>query len=205
MRSLFFFGAVAILLMASAASADPVNFDSGNYFSFPDDIFFVDQVSLDGGSATLTEGDIDPLIWIEGQVGSGAEFVHAGGASTWSFDFNFEPQGDGDQFRAFLITTPGTDPFVPVAGTEAIISASGPGSVSVNMSGLAAGNYYPVFEYTSGDFFTDFPPFTGFVTISNHDFTAFSGTPPVIPEPGSIALVGVGIALALGYRRRRRS
>ena len=80
--------------------------------------------------------------------------------------------------------------FAPVLDVNGIIFSDG-GSTELNIWGNGPGNYS----------FWLFNPATGYTSLFDGEATVSAS---VVPEPGSLALAGMGVFGLLGYRARRR-
>ena len=85
---------------------------------------------------------------------------------------------------------------------DMVANASGYTANNINQSGLTASKYWMVGSYLAG-------VGTNGADDGNKDSFKLSGfvvTPQAVPEPGSIALIGIaGLALAAGRRRARKA
>lgn len=103
----------------------------------------------------------------------------------------FDP--DGVLCGRFVVTTPGSYGFMPCylddLNTPEDEGIRPGDTVHFTIDGLPAGSFTLPLEFSNGDVF-------------EVDLAAV--TPPVIPEPMTITLVGAGVAGLAGYALRRR-
>jgi hypothetical protein len=215
-------GAQAALIAGAANDTTGVGFGVG--FSFAPDVNLVIAQGFDVtaptsiGSVTVYLNDDDPsnnpplesfTLYITRAIGAAATAADVLATLTGSIPLT--PPGAGAHFA---VTFPGLSiPVVPVAATLndyflVIASAGGPGTGwGANGTPLAGvGNAFIgiVGGGGVGDYTTPDPnsPSTGVITHMNFlvETAAVSGT---VPEPGSLALLGIAIGV-FGLARRRR-
>ncbi len=148
-------------------------------------------------------------------------------ALTGSFEFFLDP--DADTTKAVPATAPGSVTLgnnaddIDLGGTTVLLAGQGTGCVPGSPGCLALGNYRLIFgslaltldgadffvapvpfflELQNTGVFTNFTPTSGSTVILNGAANAFFD---VVPEAGSIALVGLSLALVGLFSVRRRS
>jgi len=140
--------------------------------------------------------------------GTGTVFgTYTGSGSSIALNPLFQPANDstGPPVQEGALTASGTYGFyatVCYSAGNCETYTTGNGNFG-NVSGAAAWNHFALFQLASGSYVLGFEDANGMFTEGIGDFNDVVVELQAVPEPGTIAIMGLGLA-ALGFLGRRR-
>ena len=185
------YAVLLLITISSEVRAGPI--DLNDFFADP-----TVTVAADGSSAFFVEdpGFFSVILSNDPGFGDPNVIIPADG-TTLSFDFDFlEAAGNDDEFFASLIDGATG---LAISGFDFFTSDTSSGTVEFDLSSLVGQILGMQFSLDSFDNLFD-----STLTISNVSLNQLVTEPPsTVPEPGGLALFGIGFAL-LSFTRRKR-